>query len=72
MLFATAIEALRKEWEDIIRAAEDAWREAEEEWLAAAMAKNVRDMTQAEMARLRGSLKVRVIPFSPPLLPAGS
>lgn len=63
MLSAATVEALLKEWEDAIGVAEDARREAEKEWLVAATAENMCDAAQAQVARLRQSLKVRVVPF---------
>lgn len=41
-----AVEALQKEREDALGTTEDARREAEEEWLVAAMAENVHDAAQ--------------------------
>jgi hypothetical protein len=52
-----AAEALQKEREDALGAAEDTRREVEEERLAATMAENIRDAAQAEAARLRTELE---------------
>jgi hypothetical protein len=52
-----AVEALRKEREDALGAAEDTRREVKEERLAATMAENICDAAQAEAARLRTELE---------------
>lgn len=57
MLSAMEVEALQKEWEDAIGDTKDAQREAEEEQFVVAMAENVWDTAQAEVARLRAKLE---------------
>lgn len=62
------VEALWKEREDALGAIEDAWRKVKEERLVVAMAENVHDMGQVEVARLREELKGMgcSLPFSLP------
>lgn len=51
------VEALWKEWEDTLRALEEARREAKGERLAVIMVENIRDAAQVEASHLRAELK---------------